>query len=111
MTCNLTNTQEKNLTKHLSVNKKCKMMKICLEAYISSETYKFACVSITVLLFSPSHVTRRQLKMLSQTTVHRNWINFAAREKVLNSHQMLNYSDIYLFYVVYNSETTKARQR
>ena len=48
---------------------------------------------MTVLMFT-RHVTGKQLKMLSQETVHRNWIDFATKEKVLNSYQMLNYSDI-----------------
>ena len=40
-------------------------------------------------------MTGKQLKLLYQETVNRNRINLAAREKVLNSRQMLlNYSDI-----------------
>ena len=75
-------------------------------------------VSMTVLL-SPRRVTGKQLKMFSQETVHRNRIN-AAREKVLKSHQMLNYSDIYFCLFIYlfilsrtcrYSEAINARQR
>ena len=50
---------------------------------------------------SSCHVTCQQLKMLSQETVHRNRINFAASEKVMNSIIMILYFIflfIYLFY-------------
>ena len=64
-------------------------------------------VFMTVLLFAASR-DWETVKMLSQKTVHRNQINLAARDKVLNSLQMLlDYSDIlfisvfiYLFEVV-----------
>ena len=73
-------------------------------------------VSITVLLLCDWET----VKMLSQKTVHRNQINLAARDKVLNSLQMLlDYSDIlfiHLFIYLFilsrsNSEATKARRR
>ena len=41
-------------------------------------------------------MTGKQLKMLSQETVHQIRINLAASEKVLNGHQMLNYFGILL---------------
>ena len=54
-------------------------------------------VSMTVLLFTASR-DWETVKNVSQETVHRNRINFATREKVLNSNQMLNYSDILFIY-------------
>ena len=47
---------------------------------------------MTVLLFNAS---------CDWETVHRNRINFAAREKVLNSHQMLIFLIICLFIFIY----------
>ena len=53
---------------------------------------------MTVLLFIESR-DWETVKMWSQETVHRNWINLAAGENVLNSHLMLNYSDLLLIYL------------
>ena len=81
------------------------MMKLCLEAQVSSEVRVYLCiilhrVSITVLHFTASR-DWETVKMLSQETVNQNRINLTAREKVLNSHQMLNYSDISFIYFIY----------
>ena len=76
-------------------------------------------VSMTVLQFTTSR-DWETVKMLSKETVYRNRINLTTREKVLNSHQMLDYSDILFIYrLVYlfiylscrYSEATNARQR
>ena len=53
---------------------------------------------MTVLLFIESR-DWETVKMWSQETVHRNRINLAARENVLNSHLMLNYSDLLFIYL------------
>ena len=69
---------------------------------------------MTVLLLIVSR-DWKTVKMLSQKTVHRNQINLAAREKVLNNHLMLNYSDLLFFYLFILSlryrEATKSSQR
>ena len=48
---------------------------------------------MTVLLFTVSR-DWETVKNVSQESEHRNRIDMAAREKKLNSHQMLNYSEI-----------------
>ena len=50
---------------------------------------------MTVLLFTASR-DWETVTMLFHERVNRNRINLAARQKVLNNHQMLNYSDILL---------------
>ena len=62
-----------------------------------------------VLLFTASR-DWETVKMFSQKTVHRNRINLATRENVLNSHQMLDYSDI-LFIYSFSVIDTVSRQR
>ena len=61
--------------------------------------YKIASCLHDCAAVSLCHVTVKQLKMWSQETVHGNRINLEAREKVLNSHLMLNYSDLLFIYL------------
>ena len=64
-------------------------------------------VSMTVLLFTTSR-DWETVKMLPQETVCQIRINLAERQKMLNSHQVLNYSVI-LFILIRRS--TVRRQR
>ena len=55
---------------------------------------------MTVMLFTASRdwETVKNVVLFNET-VHRNGINLTAREKVLNSHQILNYSDMLFIYL------------
>ena len=67
---------------------------------------------MTVLLFTASRdwETVKNVVLFNET-LHRNRINLTAREKVLNSHQILNHSDMLFILSRRYTLAAKARQR